>query len=332
MRRIASLFLSSSLIFSAMWAAQAASADSVQEKLDKARQDQEGAEQALSTARARVEDLLAQYAQLRTDLALAATDVVVTQAAQDELTAKLAEAQEQLSRRVTTAYEVGPAAAIDLFLGAQSTADFASVQVYVGNTFGIDDSTVSEVTGLKASLADLAVQRQARQARVSASIAGIQDLAAQAEAQLADATELARGAGVKVARLEQEEQALEEARAAAAAALASYLGSGGIGEGCASGTVHDLIVAAFAPLGDDQVQTALAVATRESNCRPNAYNGIEVPPYGHASGVFQILYPGIWESWSERCGYAGADPFDAEANVTVAACTVADQGWWPWGF
>jgi hypothetical protein len=48
--------------------------------------------------------------------------------------------------------------------------------------------------------------------------------------------------------------------------------------------------------------------------------------------VFQILTPGIWEPWSQRCGNGGASPFDPKANVAVAACVVADQGWWPWGF
>jgi len=85
-------------------------------------------------------------------------------------------------------------------------------------------------------------------------------------------------------------------------------------------------------MGRDQIDTALAVATRESNCRSDAYNQTEVPPYGNASGVFQILTPGIWEPWSHRCGYRGASPFDPKANVAVAACVVADQGWWPWGF
>ena len=332
MRKIALICLSFTFAAAAAWVPHAASADSVQEKLDKARVARKDAKQALSDAEARLEQVLGEYRQLRIDLDMAARDVVVAQAAQEDLAARLAEAQGQLSRRVTTAYELGPAAAIDFYLGAESTADFASIQVYLGSTLQIDDSTVSDVTGLRQSLVDLAALRDARQARLAASVGRIQQLAVGAEAERAGAATTAQAAGLEVKRLAEKERALEEARAAAAAALASYLGSGGISEGCASGTVHDLIVADFTPLGQDQVQTALAIATRESNCRPNAYNSTEVPPYGHASGVFQILFPGIWEPWSARCGYSGADPFDAVANVAVAACTVADQGWWPWGF
>jgi hypothetical protein len=312
--------------------ARGALAESTQQKLDKARTDDAAAQEALSSAEAHLQEVLAEYRQLQIDLDLAARDVVAAEADTEEVSAQLDEAQVQLSQRVTTAYELGPAAAIDLYLGAQSTADFASVQVFIGSTFQVDDSTVSDVTRLKQSLGELMSGRESRHLDLAASIARVLKLAADAEIERVDAETKAEAAGLKVKRLEKEEAELEKARAAAAAALTTYLGSGNVGQGCASGTVHDLIVEAFTPLGQDQVQTALVVATRESNCRPNAYNQTEVPPYGNASGVFQILYPGIWEPWSKRCGYAGADVFDAVANVAVAACTVADQGWWPWGF
>ena len=78
------------------------------------------------------------------------------------------------------------------------------------------------------------------------------------------------------------------------------------------------------------LQWMTAIAMRESGGRPDAYNPIVVPPYGNASGVYQILTPGIWEAWSKRCGYGGASPFDAKANVSVAAWTVGRYGWSPW--
>lgn len=330
MRKIATLSLALTLIVG--WLGQGAFGDSTQQKLDKARTDQAAAQDALTAAQAHLEQVLLQYQQLQIDLDVAARDIVAAEADTEAVSAQLAEAQAQLSEKVTTAYELGPAAAIDFYLGAQSTADFASVQVFLGDTFQVDDSTVSDVARLKESLAGLTTGREARQRDLAASIARVEREAADAEIERVDAATKAHAAGLKVKQLEREEAELERARAAAAASLSTYLGSGGVSVGCASGTVHDLIVAAFSPQGQDQVQTALAVATRESNCRPNAYNKTEVPPYGNASGVFQILNPGIWEPWSNRCGYGGADVFDPEANVAVAACTVADEGWWPWGF
>jgi hypothetical protein len=320
------------LTAAAVWIPVGARAESVQEKLDRARTKQDAAQKALSKAEDHLRKLLTEYERLRATLAQAAGDTVQTYALQDSISDQLAQAQEQLDARVTAAYELGPGATIEMFLGAQTTADLASVQIYAAKTFQVDDSAVTDVTRLKQDLEGVIARRESADREVAAQVAEVQQLAEEAATEQAQAQKKARAAGLEVKRLEKEQRELEEARAAAAAALAQYLGSGEVGAGCASGPVHDMIVEAFAPLGEDQVDTALVVATRESNCRSNAWNPIEVPPYGHASGVFQILYPGIWEAWSERCGYQGASPFDPQANVDVAACTVADEGWWPWGF
>jgi peptidoglycan hydrolase CwlO-like protein len=315
-----------------LFAAQAAVAESTQEKLDRARTEHDSAQQALSDAEAHLSQVESQYQALQVRLEAARSNVVAAYAAEDELAAGIADAQDRLDQRVTRAYELGPATAIDMFLSAQSTADFASIEVYAASTFQVDDSAVSEVTGLKAALAGVVTTREGDQRDLAATIRYVQTEATQADAERAEAEGKAVAAGLKVKRLELEERELEEARAAAAAALSQYLGTGEVGQGCASGFVHDLIVAAFSPLGQDQVTTALVVATRESNCRPEAYNPTFVPPYGNASGVFQILVPGIWDAWSARCGSTGRSAFDPAANVSVAACVVADEGWWPWGF
>jgi soluble lytic murein transglycosylase-like protein len=51
----------------------------------------------------------------------------------------------------------------------------------------------------------------------------------------------------------------------------------------------------------------------ESGGDPNAYNEAS-----GASGLFQFL-PGTWASASVSAGWAGADVFDGEANIAVAA-------------
>ena len=51
----------------------------------------------------------------------------------------------------------------------------------------------------------------------------------------------------------------------------------------------------------------------ESKGDPNAYNEAS-----GASGLFQFL-PGTWTSASVSAGWAGADVFDGEANIAVAA-------------
>ena len=42
-------------------------------------------------------------------------------------------------------------------------------------------------------------------------------------------------------------------------------------------------------------------------------------------------YSGIWNAWAPKCGHGGEDPYDATANVAVAACMQAADGWAPWG-
>ncbi len=85
------------------------------------------------------------------------------------------------------------------------------------------------------------------------------------------------------------------------------------------------LVSAYFPA--DRVDAALAVMRCESYGNPEAYN-----PYSGASGLFQFL-PGTWATVSPRAGFAGASPFDAEANIGTAAWLTAyyaNRGSDPW--
>jgi len=79
-----------------------------------------------------------------------------------------------------------------------------------------------------------------------------------------------------------------------------------------------------------RVDEALAVLQCESLGNPDAYN-----PYSGASGLFQFL-PSTWAITAPKAGFAGAEPFDAVANIGTAAWLGAQyedlgQGFWtPW--
>ena len=88
--------------------------------------------------------------------------------------------------------------------------------------------------------------------------------------------------------------------------------------------VIELIRDRFASLGSRTGEIALCVAEAESNLDPLAVN-----PSTGAAGLFQFL-PATWASLSELAGRGGASVFDARANATVAARTVAEYGWHPW--
>jgi peptidoglycan hydrolase CwlO-like protein len=85
------------------------------------------------------------------------------------------------------------------------------------------------------------------------------------------------------------------------------------------------LVTAYFPA--DRVEGALQVIRCESYGDPDAYN-----PYSGAGGLFQFL-PSTWATVSPRAGFAGADVFDGEANIGTAAWLTAyyaSQGSDPW--
>lgn len=80
-----------------------------------------------------------------------------------------------------------------------------------------------------------------------------------------------------------------------------------------------LVTAYFGP---GEVERALRVLYCESSGDPNAKN-----PTSSASGLFQHLGR-FWAERSVDAGWAGADIFDPEANVAVAAWLVYEAGGW----
>lgn len=73
-----------------------------------------------------------------------------------------------------------------------------------------------------------------------------------------------------------------------------------------------------------QVNTAMCVLRYESGGNPNAKN-----PHSTASGLFQHL-ASYWDDRSAKAGWDGADIFDPEANVAVAAWLQDTGGWAHW--
>ena len=70
---------------------------------------------------------------------------------------------------------------------------------------------------------------------------------------------------------------------------------------------------------------ALAIANRESNFRPRAYNC-----YSGAAGIFQHLRR-YWPGRARTYGFRGWSAFNARANIMVTMRMVHRGGWGPWG-
>lgn len=87
--------------------------------------------------------------------------------------------------------------------------------------------------------------------------------------------------------------------------------------------VRALVERYFRP---EDVNKAIRVAWCESSFNPKAVN-----PTTGAAGLFQHL-PSYWPERSAEAGFAGADIFDPEANVAVAAWLLYESpgGWSNW--
>jgi hypothetical protein len=160
--------------------------------------------------------VLQEYRSVQERLAQTAIQVVSSYEDEERLTGELAEAQATLDRRASEAYEAGgPMAALELFLGSSSPADFASAQEFAARAFTVDDRTVGEVTRLRTALGGITAQREARRSELASAAERLDELAARATGQLQTASERARRAGLSVHKLERDQRALREAEAAA---------------------------------------------------------------------------------------------------------------------
>jgi hypothetical protein len=70
---------------------------------------------------------------------------------------------------------------------------------------------------------------------------------------------------------------------------------------------------------------ALAIANRESNFHPRAYNS-----YSGAAGIYQHLRH-YWPGRARTYGFRGWSAFNARANIMVTMRMVHRGGWGPWG-
>jgi transglycosylase-like protein with SLT domain len=141
-----------------------------------------------------------------------------------------------------------------------------------------------------------------------------------------DRLEATAGDLVEKLRLERAAARRSEGEAVSSDALDTAPGPAPstFGPAPSGGSVVLLIRERFASLGPSSVEVALCVAEAESGLDPQVVN-----PATGAAGLFQFMPP-TWEALSELAGWPGASVFDARANASVAAWTVAHYGWHPW--
>ena len=224
MRRVASLLLCTAMLAGALLLGHGASADdSVAGKLAKARRDRDAAVAAEQGAASRVASVLAQYQGVQLQVAQTTIDLLASYEAKQTLSYQLASAQGALDRRAAAAYEAGPELPLELFLGSETFADYASAEEFAAHTFQVDTGTIAQVTAARKALGALTARLERRQHDLAASEAWLEALSAEAAAQLEAARTQADQAGLAVTQLEKEQAALAAAEAAAAASLANLV-------------------------------------------------------------------------------------------------------------
>lgn len=231
-----------------------------------------------------------------------------------ELAGQIHARQELLNQRAAEAYMAGRAGGIESVLGANSFTDLGDALAYLGAVSQDDHDLLLSLRRRKAVL-----ELEGR--RLEALEEELRRKRTWVEATASDLVEELQRQHALLSRSEESTPAEAGLESPVPATPSEPARTPPTPE---RDGVKWLIRDRFASLGAATTRAALCVAEAESGFDPMAVN-----PSTGAAGVFQFL-PSTWASLSELAGRTGASVFDAEANVAVAAWTVANYGWHPW--
>lgn len=310
--------------------------------VDEAVADRESIERQLADSITRMNELSARLSEVGSDL-----DRVAAQVGYADI--ELAGIQSDIEDQAVDAYMTvvaSPSASlvntstVEKALVASSVVEdvVADGRVTVGNLF----AKRKDLEALKESYLANQAEYQAIKEEVDAEVDRYTALYAEAEADVAAAIEEAEAANaayiealsaVELARAKEAERRRQEAREDSTTTTTPGTTPGTTAPSSPTTTVattpttsdggggpwdHPPEVEQWRGLVEEyfpsnRVEEALRIIDCESNGDPNAMN-----PYSGASGLFQFL-PSTWESTAPKAGFAGASPFDPEANVGSAA-------------
>jgi hypothetical protein len=228
---------------------------------------------------------------------------------------KIEALRELIGRRAAEAYMAGRAGGIESILGASTLTDFGDALEFIDAVSQDDEDLLlalqhaqAQIELERARLEALEEALRGRRDRLEAVARGLVEALHHQRALLrrADGGDASNGSTGSAPDLPPSPSSSPQGPAP--------------GQEAVMALVRDL----FASLGPGAVETALCVAERESGFDPLAVN-----PATEASGLFQFI-PSTWDSLSRLAGWGGASVFDARANASVAAWTVAHYGWHPW--
>ena len=161
------------------------------------------------------EALLRAYARLQRGIGRAAIAYVRAAREADAADAAVTEAEDALDERITTAYELGPGAAVEALLGAETFADLASISEYVSRTVTLDERVLGDVSRARVVSISLRALAESELRAMAPRLDELRDRLADLQTKLRQAEAVAEEARVEDEWFEQQLLALTEAAARA---------------------------------------------------------------------------------------------------------------------
>jgi hypothetical protein len=165
--------------------------------------------------RIQMDDLLERTAALEREIGRAAIAYIRAARTAETADAAVREAHDRLDDRIRTAYELGPGAAVEALLSAETFGDLGVISEYTSRTVSLDERALHEVTQSQVVAVSLRARAEADLAAMRPRLDELRAALAALDAQLEEATRLAEEARVQDAWFDQQRLALADAHARA---------------------------------------------------------------------------------------------------------------------
>jgi rare lipoprotein A (peptidoglycan hydrolase) len=193
-------------------AGQTAHAQSVGDRLVRARERQHQARATVRTLESRISTLQTRLARRQAALERTTAEVLLAEQVLRNNSLHLAVARDRLSMRVRAAFEYGPASTLGVLLAAQTTADLASADEFARSVISSDQQAVGAVVNARNAVVERQGALRARRADLARQSREVAALLRAIRNKLSSARATARRAHIRVNTLEREQAALEAAQ------------------------------------------------------------------------------------------------------------------------
>jgi peptidoglycan hydrolase CwlO-like protein len=191
--------------------AVSANAQSIDTAINGAQQDAASARSRLDALRVEIDQMQVQMRTIEANEARLIRAILNSEHHQQVLWAQLQDAREVLIHRAAAAYQVGPAAALEVFLSVSSPSELASAAAYTERAFGSDTDLIATVEFRRDEAERGArILREQRKA-LDAEQSRLQGILDEIAVRLSEAEQVAEAANLKVEQLQEKKQALVDA-------------------------------------------------------------------------------------------------------------------------